>query len=199
AVSGTDQEAILLAYQQFEPRNTPTSYIPTEGAAASRASEQCFISKSKNFSETGDLTMAIECHLDDDSLIHAPDSAAHGQVLMRIYGPRAMSFYLRNRNARYYHVEAGQNWVNLTSPAKFQPHFVMAASVGGEYGRNRRALCINGADLVSNEREFTLGGPSSVDRIQFGSHDGSRSLCGHLRNMRLWRFEATNNQLKGIR
>ena len=182
-------EVLLIAgCMQIEAAPNASSYIPTAGAAVTRAADICEIPTSGNI-PAGPFTLAVQ--------VNAPWL---GKTIPN-FAPRICSIVGGAPDALFE--------TTLYVDARFNT-FGAANSVGSIVGG-----FVNGAAVVSVRNEIGLksyvGGNKAVGTqapglrigpsLFIGSQKGNttRHFYGHVRNLRIWHLEATEDQIKPLK
>lgn len=189
--TGTSDTADILVWGcQQEALPFASSYIPTNGAAVTRAADACSIVKSGNFPLDGVASWAVTV----DALRCGTLAGVLAVVSMDSAPPsRHVWFNTVDSNGI---PTAGALRVGTFSAAA--PKFgigVLALSTS-----KTEASCMSGGVItkipIVNNYQPDNAQPIIVGRRVIGAEDGA--TYGHIRNLRIWHRALTDNQLKAI-
>lgn len=186
--AGSDAEAILCAFTQIEAASFPSSYIHTTGAGADRAAEFPQLPTDKNIPNKP-FTLSYQLNVPWLGKT-APNIATRA---FSIVGGAAGS---NIENAVY--ADSGFGAFGGVSGA--------LAKVTGFANRTIVACVVNDFGLNAYTGGLKAVGVQGVNRpcgptiCLGGQLSGStRHLYGHLRDLKIWHFEATDAQIKALR
>jgi len=182
-----------------------SSYIPTTGSAATRATDDCTLQRSGNDNYYGPVTITAEVHCNGKTLADGQTSSRRG--ILAIYpttNDYCLVFVNSATNAAgvvtFSYGDPGQKANNeIIDDGK--PHIVSVRSNGLQ-----KDICIDGS--LSGSATVTKPAPGNVasysNIIMIGRGAGAngpglRMLNGHIRNLRIWHRTLTDNQIKGLR
>ncbi|HDT5887736.1 LamG domain-containing protein [Aeromonas dhakensis] len=193
---GDGASGCLIRAPQFEPLPFPTSYIPTNGAATTRAADAVSIPWPGNLepllSAGNKTTVAMEYSLMGTGTAHAHriiishfgDPAGAGNLLMRLNsGQSSLSFY--RGAATTSQVDVGTIDRSGIAVARVKPDNTTNLFVNGTaYGGGSSAPVKTGTPL-----SLGIGGSSA----------GSFALFGHIRNLQLWNKDLSDAQIRALK
>lgn len=171
---------VHICFFQLEALPFATSYIPTNGAAVTRAADVCFIPERQNI-YSGGTDVSFCCEVDtkggsnrifeagDATLFGINESGFSGRVSQIAIKPILTSYILGSRA-------------------------IVAASISPARVTSRlNGIVVSG--VPSKE------GSAAVARLQFGNRSWSldRPLNGHIRNFRIWHSALTDEQIKALK
>ncbi|MFQ2255753.1 hypothetical protein ACK33C_22300 [Aeromonas hydrophila] len=186
--AGSDAEAILCAFTQIEAASFPSSYIHTNGAGADRAAEFPQLPTDKNIPNKP-FTLSYQLNVPWLGKT-APNIAPRA---FSIVGGAAGS---NIENAVY--ADSGFGAFGGVSGA--------LAKVTGFANRTIVTCVVTDAGLNAYTGGLKAVGSQGVNRpcgptICLGGQltGSTRHLYGHLRDLKIWHFEATDAQIKALR
>ncbi|WP_324052518.1 phage head spike fiber domain-containing protein [Aeromonas dhakensis] len=196
AYQGDGVSGCLVRAPQFEQLPFASSFIPTSGAAATRATDICNIPWSGNIEPLlpiGNKTTAVveyklmgagQAHASRSLLYHFGESGGPGNLILRLSaGASLMDFYRgASTTAR----------ADVGSSNRFG---IAAVRVKADNVTN---LFVNGTSYGGG-----ISGPAKaglpVSLGIGGSSLGSFPLYGHIRNLKLWNTDLSDSQIKALR
>ncbi|MFO3907791.1 LamG-like jellyroll fold domain-containing protein, partial [Enterobacter hormaechei] len=204
-VTGTIGDGIYVWGAHAEPLSITTSYIPTNGAAATRSTDDCTLQRSGNDNYFGSVTIAAEMQCNGKTLADGQTGSRRG--ILAIYpttNDYCLVFVNSATNAAgvvtFSYGDPGQKANNeIIDDGK--PHIVSVRSNGLQ-----KDICIDGS--LSGSATVTKPIPGNVasysNIIMIGRGAGSptpgqRMLNGHIRNLRIWHRALSDIQIKGLR
>lgn len=185
---GSDAEAILCAFTQIEAASFPSSYIHTNGAAATRAADFCQVQTDRNIPNKG---FTVSYQLSVPWL---------GKTAPNI-APRAFSILGGS---------AGSNIENSVYAdggfGAFGGISIALARVNAFTNRSIVACVVSDTGLSAYAGGLKAVGSQGLTRpcgptIGLGGQltGSTRHLYGHIRDFKIWHLEATDAQLKALR
>lgn len=181
-----------LRYFQIEALPFATSYIPTNGAAATRARDNWSVPNSGNVPTDNKVSLALEF---DSALAETTD--------------RDYRCILMIDGGRYIYFNPPNGAVNaLAGEISGIPGFQLSAGNSVKKGRNLLALScdgtktnslMNAGQILSNPNN--IFGPIDLYLSGAIKQDTSTIRCinGHIRNLRIWHRALTDAQLRSLR
>ncbi len=172
-------DGMLIGNIQAELLPFASSYIPTNGAAVTRAADVCFIPERQNI-YSGGTNVSFCCEVDtkggnnrifeagDATLFYMNEEAFSGRV-SRISTKPIVKSYIPGSRA------------------------IVAASISPARVTSRlNGIVVSGVPAIE--------GAPEVARLQFGNRSTTldRPLNGHIRNFRIWHSALTDEQLKAL-
>ncbi|MEI4932400.1 phage head spike fiber domain-containing protein [Aeromonas caviae] len=176
-ITGT---SVSIAWIQVEELPFASSYIPTNGAAVTRAADVCFIPEHQNI-YSGGTNVSFSCEVDtkwgnnrifeagDATMFYVNEEAFSGRVSRISTKPIVNSYILGSRA-------------------------IVAASISPARVTSRlNGIVVSGVPSIAGNAE--------VARLQLGNRSATldRPLNGHIRNFRIWHSALTDEQMKAIR
>ncbi len=193
---------IVLDRMQIEPLSVTTSYIPTSGAAVTRAADDCTLQRSGNDNYFGTITISAEVHCNGQT---ATDGAtASRRSILVVYPSSSEYFIMRIESVsaslgKYSFIYGGTS--SNYSDKRIDDGQIHTTCSRSNTVQNQS--CIDGAQLTS---------PTNVVRPTPGSVNNSNTLIyigrstsmqqmlnGHIRNLRIWHRALSDIQIKGLR
>lgn len=179
-VGTSDTADVLVWGWQQEALPFASSYIPTNGAAVTRAADVCFIPERQNIYSGGD-SVSFCCEVD-----------AKGGSNRIFEAGDATMFYLNE--------EGFSGRVSRISTKPIVNSYIMGsrAIVAASVSPVRVTSRLNGIVMSGVP---SIAGSADVARLQFGNRSGSldRPLNGHIRNFRIWHSALTDEQIKALK
>ncbi|MDU6819724.1 phage head spike fiber domain-containing protein [Leclercia adecarboxylata] len=196
---------IFIDRMQIEGSAQATSYIPTDGAAATRAADDCTLQRSGNDNYFGPVTFAMEVHCNGRTMPGENTNSRRGIIS---YYPSSTEWVFAALNA------------SATTPGKPVFCYASPALVGGATAIDdgeihnmsfvsdtiNKKVCTDGAVVTSDTiTRPTPGNVSAANNTIYigrgagSSTPGVRMLNGHIRNLRIWHRALTDNQINGLR
>lgn len=172
-------DGMLIGNIQAELLPFASSYIPTNGAAVTRAADVCFIPERQNI-YSGGTNVSFCCEVDtkggnnrifeagDATMFYMNEEAFSGRVSRISTKPIVKSYILGSRA-------------------------IVAASISPARVTSRlNGIVVSGVPAIE--------GAPEVARLQFGNRSITldRPLNGHIRNFRIWHSALTDEQLKAL-
>ena len=204
AEPGVDAEAILCAYTQLEAAPSPSSYIPTAGAAVTRAADMPYLQRVGNDNYFGAVTIAMNVSCNGKGGVVSgndsrrglfsgyPSTGAVELMFLNSVDPRACFSY-------------GDS--SITSVATDLPrlddglpHVVVA-----QYDTLKARQYVDGVKSATEVTPVAVYGAdngAAKDKLLLGYGANStlnRHLWGHIRNFRIWHRALTDAQCKVVR
>lgn len=182
----------IVGRVQVEAQPYATSYIPTAGAAATRARDNWSVPNSGNIPTDNQVSLAV----DFDSILAETTNSDYRNILL-IDGGRYLYFNPPNGS------------VNALSDTNLNiPGFQLSAGSSVKKGRNLLALSCDGSKTHSlmNSGPIlsspnTIFGPINLTATGTIKQDTSTIRCinGHIRNLRIWHRALSDAQLRSLR
>ncbi|WMY75426.1 hypothetical protein RHD99_05560 [Buttiauxella selenatireducens] len=172
---------------QLEALSFATSYIPTNGAAATRAPDNCNIQSALNLPALGmPYTVTLECnYMGIGSGFRAH---AYGDQVTYIYTDATSA------NIQFFSNEK----VALLTPAQATPGSMLVRGVMADRDNNNAKYLNNGSvGNMNGNMTKTRVYSQNVGIGNTGSNN--QHLYGHIRNFRIWHRALTDAQLKSLR
>ncbi|GEM_PF-2412898 len=174
---------VTVTRMQFEAMPMPTSYIPTNGAAVTRAPDILTLPMAGNIG-LYECTVAMEYQITD---------TPGRNFLQRLVE------YSRDINPRcviQYTTKGDMSFLN--SAASFQIVDAPAAGVTAiSVGMDTLSCFTRGREIVSGVPQHPR---IMTEKIWLGAGvNGGSHIFGHIRNVRMWNHALSDRQLKGIR
>ena len=171
---------IRVRYLQLEALPLASSYIPTNGAAATRAADMATLPQSLNL---GESQLGFSLAVDFDSVNPGPYRVISLSDYSTVMGDGA-NIYIRH---------AGREIGPLPAQLGKRNRLAYTVDLSGVI-----TACINGAQITAPSRN--AGAPGSNEKIMFGNHINTAlnlALEGHLRDLKIWtKKPLTADQLK---
>ncbi|MGN5259104.1 phage head spike fiber domain-containing protein [Aeromonas hydrophila] len=191
--AGSDAEAILCAFTQIEAASFPSSYIHTNGAPATRAADFPSIPAMNGGTER--VTVAVTVSMKWPSAA-APNAA-----------PRVFSVRAAGTSARAWDASVAPSSNGLEINANNFGGLSNGGSVVANFKSGQVFTGIKtptGLNTVtpSGRTNGTQGTASGFEDLMYlGCQKGvsTRHLNGHLRDLKIWYFEATDPQIKALK
>lgn len=196
---GTNTD-VAANYCQLEAQVYATSYIPTNGAAVTRAQDICALHQ-RNSQRWGTLTVAVNMHTYDRAIEQAIDNASAMRTVLAFWDRPDMTLYIRNRSTGIYNLEYGSNYRNVVVKQPYVNSNIIVGKVHGATKKSRmRDLWVNGIKSTSSE-PYTFDPVTEVAfKISIGSVGApNRGLDGYIKNIRIWNTPLTDVQIKTIK
>ncbi|WP_378082015.1 hypothetical protein ACFU5E_09495 [Aeromonas bestiarum] len=188
AEAGSDAEAILCAFTQIEAASFPSSYIHTNGAAATRAADFCQVQTDRNIPNKG-FTVSYQLNVPWLGKT-APNIAPRA---FSIIGGGAGSLIENSVYADGGFGAFGGISGALARVNAFTSRSIVACVVSdtglSAYAGGLKAVGSQGLNRPCGQT-ICLGGQIT------GS---TRHLYGHIRDFKIWHLEATDAQIKALR
>ena len=173
---------------QFEVGSFPTSYIPTNGATATRLADVCNdAGTSDTFNDSEGVLMAeISALVDDaDTLrwINLNDGGTSNRVAF---------YYRTDENQLTYLVSSGStqvfSTVTLSSASSFN-------KIAAKYKQNDFSLWINGYELITDTSGNT---PIGLNEISFDNAVGGDNFYGNTKQIQYYDSALTDSELEEL-
>lgn len=183
------ESSVVMGNIQIEKLPFASSYIPTNGAAVTRAADICSIVKSSNFPADGVSAWAVTV----SQLRCDPPSGVLAVVSMDALSP-SRHIWFNNVDSNCMPASGSLRVGTFSAVAPKFGIGVLALSTS-----KTEASCMSGGvitkiPIVNNYQ------PESSHPIRVGSRIGGSdgSMYGHVRNLRIWHRALTDDQLKAI-
>ncbi|MFQ2067950.1 hypothetical protein ACK35S_02685 [Aeromonas veronii] len=179
---GNGAGSVQLEYIQMESLPFASSYIPTNGAAVTRAPDICTIPNPLNLPiDAGDMTVALE--LRRNPLIPASSYP-------RVFQIGGITWLICDSTRFMWRGGTTEQW-SFAKPAPGSPE-----TVG--YRINGAQVTVRcGSAVSTGTRTGPIAANSAVTNIGADT-SGSNNMFGHVRNLRIWRRPLTDDQMKAI-
>ncbi|QTW20256.1 phage head spike fiber domain-containing protein [Comamonas kerstersii] len=180
---GDGVSGLYIAAPQLEFGSFPTSYIPTEGTAVTRAADVVQM--------TG-ASFASWYRQGEGTVIVSGDSPrTDGRLLTFSTGAQPNQLWLRLNSA--------SQAAAIFKDGSYQTGFTMTTSSAGvlalAYKENDSSASYNGSPLSTD----TLCSPPAVDRIDIGAaYGGAAQCCGHVSRIAYYPKRLTNAQIQRL-
>lgn len=190
AVNGDD--GILLYGAQIEAGSFPTSYIPTTGAAATRASDLAEIPTSA-FGYNNDAgSVAVEFKS------NKPSSLDYGAFVLSDGGvSNQILHFTSSADHRGGSINSGNVDVNIGAGSRGAPSELVKFAIG--FSDNNFAASLNGATAVT-DTSVTI--PSGLSKLALGyyyaTNPNSNLLNGHIKSIQYYPRQLTDTQLQEL-
>lgn len=171
---------IDIGCYQIEALPFASSYIPTNGAAVTRAADVCFIPERQNI-YSGGTDVSFCCEVDTkggSTRIFEAGDATLFYINEKEFGGRVSRFATKTIANSYI----------LGSRA------IVAASISPARVTSRlNGIVVSGVPAIEGSAGFA--------RLQFGNRSATldRPLNGHIRNFRIWHSALTDEQIKALK
>lgn len=181
---GTSDTADLLVWGwQQEALPFASSYIPTNGAAVTRAGEAVFLPWVLNMPSTN-MTVALNYDVAGVLLVSS-------QRLIEYAAPANPRYLIQINGAGELESFCSSVPVRVSSPPLGPGSLVVAAT-----SQTRQALRVTGKPLTVIT---PTGLAAATTNINIGSGGGvSAPMFGHVRNLRIWHRTLTDDQIKAV-
>ncbi|MFM5319315.1 hypothetical protein ACET9O_06550 [Aeromonas caviae] len=181
---GTSDTADLLVWGwQQEALPFASSYIPTNGAAVTRAGEAVFLPWALNMPSTN-MTVALNYDVAGVLLVSS-------QRLIEYAAPANPRYLIQINGAGELESFCSSVPVRVSSPPLGPGSLVVAAT-----SQTRQALRVTGKPLTVIT---PTGLAAATTNINIGSGGGvSAPMFGHVRNLRIWHRTLTDDQIKAV-
>lgn len=205
-LTGDGVKGLYVWGAQLETGTVPSSYIPTAGAAVTRATDDCTSPRSGNDNYFGPVTIAAEVHCNGQTATDGATSSRRG--ILAAYPTTNDNIILMvdssSSTAGKYAFAYGSATFNYSDNRidDGQIHTVCSRST-----TSQNQSCVDGTLLTSptSVSRPTPGTTSSVNQLFYigrgagATASGSRMLNGHIRNLRIWHRALSDIQIKGLR
>lgn len=175
---------------QLEPLPFASSYIPTAGAAATRAADVCSVPLAGNFV----VPATIGCNynvLSANRLGLAP-----AQLLGFKASDKGYDGLRVNTSSQPFKLQSLNEFDGGLSPGVTCQLFGTAVFRAANGVRNEFSSGAFGVPTQGDWKGQTLGNTLYIGRVEFS--DNGRHLFGHIRNLRIWHRALTDNQIKAV-
>ncbi|MED0311539.1 prophage tail fiber N-terminal domain-containing protein [Escherichia coli] len=186
----TPGQFVTLATAQCENGSSASSFIITEGTPATRASDLCTLPCNKNLYEAP-FTVLAEVHKNWHQTPNAAprvfDTTGHQTGAAIILG-----FGSSNNYDGFPYCDIGGSNRRVTENASLEK-MVMGMRVRSDY-----STCAVSNSTLSSETKTTWRYITRAATLRIGGQTatGDRHLFGHVRNLRIWHKELTDEQMK---
>lgn len=170
---------------QLEPLPFASSHIPTNGTAVIRAADKCWIQWALNINKSA-LTVAM--NYDVVGL-----GSASPQRVIEYGSPTIPRYLLQINSAGEMESYAG------SSPCKVRDIDLTNGVVVASTSLTRHTLRVGSKPLASATPAGPIGSTSIVSIGGGNSGGADGTLFGHVRNLRVWHFELSETQSKGLK
>lgn len=195
---------VVMDRMQIEPLAMSTSYIPTAGASATRATDDCTLQRSGNDNWWGPITFSMDVHCNgataSDGTVNSrrgilsffPTNTEYALLMVESYGPNVGKYLFAYGNGT-------TNVVNLRVDDG-AIHRLVATS---DTQQNRGFVDGVTTGSPTQASRPTPGNVSSTSIAMYIGRNvaaaGQRTLNGHIRNLRIWHHALSDIQIKGIK
>ncbi len=197
---------IFIDRMQIEESAQATSYIPTNGAAATRAADACTLQRAGNDNYYAPFSFSVSVHANGASFVGA--DANTRRCILAIYPSKSewIISYINNNAGPLGKVAATYGSGNaMTSNLVVDDGAQHVVTFSTDLTTNKVAVDGDIASVAASARPIPNPTESDLYKVIYlGASSGSpgggvRMLNGHLRNLRIWHRALTDNQIKGIR
>jgi hypothetical protein len=180
---GNDSDGILLYGAQLEQGSYPTSYIPTQGATATRVAETCIdAGNSQIFNDSEGVLFAEISALVDDNTVRMI------QISDGTNGNRVIIYYKNGGTINGALASGGSTAVDIP----FSATFTNTNKVAIRYKLNDVSLWING---VKVGEDLSANSPIGLDRLSFNQDGGANYFYGNTKDLRVYNTALTDQEL----
>lgn len=174
---------------QLEALPFATSYIPTNGAAATRAMDSCSVNGINlpwggAYDGISSFTMSIT----SNTLGVSGDGVGNIVTIGATDSYNGLRYKTVGGNSTGILVEG------IPTSSVSTPDFSKQVTISAVVARASTTLCVNGVTLNATG---SLTQPS-YNKLTFGS-GANRIIYGHIRNFRIWHSALTNEQIKALK
>ena len=190
---------VLVCNFQMEKNEQPTSFIPiVNGRETARGPDKLEVTGIGNWNHT--FTFSAEVHVAWDAM---PNPAPRIFDLGLAYGGGSMdtsyrSVQIHSNQILFQFGSSGSNNLTVPRDSAIERNIVVASF---NKDTKEAKLCVNGT-ISKRSNDNTISSVKIPNTIRFGGqsdNDGARSVHGHLRNIKFWHQDFTEEQLKWIR
>lgn len=182
--------AVTITGLQLEALPFASSYIPTNGAAATRAADVCSVQRAGNFV----VPVTIGCNY---NLLSANRSGlAPAQLLGFVASDKTYDGLLVIASSPLLKLQSMNEFDGGSSPGVTCQLFGTAVFRAANGVRNEFSSGAFGVPTQGDWKGQTLGSTLYIGRTE--SSDNARYLFGHIRNLRIWHRALTDNQIKAV-
>ena len=200
--AATPAQTIFAWGGQLEAGAFPTSYIPTTGAAVTRAADACAMTGT-NFSSWFTTNAAGSFAAEVFYSFIAPGTTGTGRLIELSDGTTANFLsVLPSFNTNQYNLAstiASVAGTSLLASSGATPASVVV-KVATAYGGGSRFFCANaGGGAGPSPVVSTPGGIATVNQLGIGNRpDLTRALAGYMRRIRYWPRILTNAEMQSV-
>ena len=181
---------LVIGDCQVEPLPFASSYIPTNGAAVTRAADVCSVQLAGNFV----VPVTIGCNY---NLLSANWSGLAPAQLLGFKASDKVYDGLRvNRSSPQLKLQSLNEFDGGWSPGVTCQLFGTAVFRAANGVRNEFSSGAFGVPTQGDWKGQTLGNTLFIGRTE--AIDNARYLFGHIRNLRIWHRALTDNQIKAV-
>ncbi|WP_323948807.1 phage head spike fiber domain-containing protein [Aeromonas caviae] len=181
-IPSSTSSSVVMGNIQIEKLPFASSYIPTNGAAVTRAEDVCWIPNALNVTpDYGDITITAEVRR---------NIAIPANLFPRVINISLHQFVVAD-STRIMARGGGIDQANLATAATGKLERV-AATVNG----NTIACFLNGAKATMQQTPILP--VSEGEKCFIGSRNGLNGLFGHIRNVRIWQRTLSDDQIKAV-
>jgi len=181
---------VTLCAMQIEALPFASSYIPTAGAAVTRAADVCSVQLAGNFV----VPATIGCNY---NLLSANRSGlAPAQLLGFKAGDKTYDGLRVNTSSQPLKLQSLNESDGWLSPGVTCQLFGTAVFRAANGVRNEFSSGAFGVPTQGDWKGQTLGNTLYIGRAE--SSDNARYFFGHIRNLRIWHRALTDNQIKAV-
>jgi len=178
-----------LRYFQIEVLPFATSYIPTNGAAATRSAEDLRIDATGNIPLLpGEMSLSMEVEQRQGTVSEYRTLIGYADTTLMVY---ADTHRLRREGV------AGQNNnINISTNAFNVPGRNIVSVSQGATSTGNVSVVLNG--IITKSTGWIFSNPADWRQMRIGT-SSTRFVWGHIRNFRMWHRALTDSQLKSLR
>jgi len=203
--SGTPANSLIfIDRMQIEETFVSTSYIPTNGAAVTRAADDCTLQRSGNDNWWGPTTISLEVHCNGTTVNDGNVESRRG-ILSYYPSSTEFSLLVIDSSASNYGkcLFAHGPYITLSADKRVDDGYVHRITSVTDTTINKIFT-----DSATDGKSLAISRPvpgtvsSTSINIYFGRNVatlGRRMLNGHIRNLRIWHRALTDNQIRGLR
>ena len=193
AAAANGNDGILLYGAQLETGAFPTSYIPTTGAAATRASDLAEIPTSAFGYNNGVGSIAVEFKSNKPS-----SSLGYGAFVLSDGSPtNRIIHYANSQYHRGYVRNTSGTQADITAGSRGAPSELVKFAIA--FAENNFAASLNGATAVT-DTSVTI--PSGLSKLALGyyypTNPQSNMLNGHIKSIQYYPRQLTDTQLQEL-
>jgi hypothetical protein len=181
--AATNGQNVFLYGAQIEAGSYATSYIPTQGATATRVAETCIdAGNSQIFNDSEGVLFAEISALVDDNTVRMI------QISDGTNGNRVIIYYKNGGTINGALASGGSTAVDIP----FSATFTNTNKVAIRYKLNDVSLWING---VKVGEDLSANSPIGLDRLSFNQDGGANYFYGNTKDLRVYNTALTDQEL----